>query len=197
MIVLSTELDSATRILRLRPLVESVTTSWEIAIGIVMVESSWEWIVGGIIRISGDFDGAEDVSFGNKCWFSIVTAGVVENLLLDKVWDEIDPLGLFGDKVFDGIFDDMEEIVKNLNKKSGFCDLVDFKNLLGTEDLVNNWYECDGTCRVSLRSNIVRKSSDKVGWNLENLDLCDGWTVLQSESDHRERNMTRAQRDWK
>jgi hypothetical protein len=47
-------------------------------------------------------------------------------------------LGLFGDKVFDGILNDMEEIVKNLNKKSGFCDLVDFKNLLGTEDLVNN-----------------------------------------------------------
>ena len=40
--------------------------------------------------------------------------------------------------MFDGIFNDMEEIVKNLNKKSGFCDLVDFKNLLGTEDLVNN-----------------------------------------------------------
>jgi hypothetical protein len=67
-----------------------------------------------------------------------VTAGVVENLLLDKVLDEMDPLGLFGEKVFDGIFNDMEEIVKNLNKKSGFCDLVDFKNLLGTEDLVNN-----------------------------------------------------------
>ncbi len=67
-----------------------------------------------------------------------MTAGVVENLLLDKVLDEMDPLGLFGEKVFDGIFNDMEEIVKNLNKKSGFCDLVDFKNLLGTEDLVNN-----------------------------------------------------------
>ena len=67
-----------------------------------------------------------------------MTAGVVENLLLGKVLDEINPLGLFGDKIVDGIFDDMGEIVKNLNKKSGFCDLVDFKNLLGTEDLVNN-----------------------------------------------------------
>jgi hypothetical protein len=67
-----------------------------------------------------------------------VTAGVVENLLLGEVLDEINPLGLFGDKIVDGIFDDMGEIVKNLNKKSGFCDLVDFKNLLGTEDLVNN-----------------------------------------------------------
>jgi hypothetical protein len=38
-------------------------------------------------------------------------------------------LGLFGEKVFDGIFNDMEEIVKNLNKKSGFCDLIGFKNL--------------------------------------------------------------------
>ena len=67
-----------------------------------------------------------------------MTAGVVENLLLGEVLDEINPLGLFGDKIVDGIFDDMGEIVKNLNKKSGFCDLVDFKNLLGTEDLVNN-----------------------------------------------------------
>ena len=65
-------------------------------------------------------------------------AGVEENLLLGKVFDEIDPLGLFGYKIVDGIFVDMEEIVKNLNKKSGFCDLVDFKNLLGTEDLVSN-----------------------------------------------------------
>ena len=38
--------------------------------------------------------------------------------------------------MFDGIFNEMEEIVKNLNKKSGFCELVGCKNLFVTETLL-------------------------------------------------------------
>jgi hypothetical protein len=75
---------------------------------------------------------------------------VIAELSGDLAWvkktGEFSPLELPIGVLLLELFMDMEEIVKNLKKKSGFLEVTEYRKFLGTEDDINDEQELYGTC---------------------------------------------------